>query len=50
MWNNISRIFLCCALIAVSLKAHDLKKQVASQEERLTKLEIRVDKLCAGKC
>jgi len=45
MRNNITTIFLCGALIAISLKAHDLKKQVASQEERLTKLEIRVDKL-----
>jgi len=50
MSNHISTIFLCSALIIVSFKNHDVKKQLISQEERLTRLEFRVDKLCAGKC
>ncbi len=46
MSSHISVIFLFCALIIVQFRNQDLNKQQVGFEERLTKLEIRVDKLC----
>jgi hypothetical protein len=53
MWNNDKSIPIFCLTLIMSIAFCELNSLFAENdaiEERLTKLEIRVDKLCAGKC
>lgn len=53
MWNNDTRIpivLLTLLMICAFYEVNNLFAENDVIETRLTKLEIRVDKLCAGKC
>lgn len=51
MSNSKIVVFLLgFAIIICAIDNFNAKNRLGSLESRLTKLEIRVDKLCAGKC